>query len=478
MRTLSLRGRLTAWYTLVLVVVFALFAGEVLVEQQHIGLRRMDREIDATHAQLANMMREELRELDSPRLAAEESRNVIASADRAIAILAADGTVLVSELDSLGLAGIIAGESPATGLRTVQARAGAWRVDVRRETLQGVGLLLVVASPMSHLARDRRDVREAMAFGIPIALALAAGGGLWIASVGLRPITAMARRAANIPLTGQDDLGPPARDDEIGQLTRAFNDLVSRLQSALRTQRQFMADASHELRTPVSIVRTAGEVALSRGHRDETEYREALALTTAQSRRLGTLVDDMLVLARADAGGYPLRPVHLYLDDVVDECRRAVDVLAAEHRITVTAAGASDVPILADEELLRRLLVNVLQNAVQHSPPGGVVSVSLTSNGPHAFVRVTDSGPGIADEDQSRIFDRFVQLDPSRRAAGTGLGLAIAKWIADAHAGSLTIEASGPRGTTFCLTWPVALRPQPPARSRLEEDIPGYTLWR
>jgi signal transduction histidine kinase len=191
-----------------------------------------------------------------------------------------------------------------------------------------------MASPLSDVVDDQRKVREAVLLGIPIALLLAAGGGLWFASVGLRPITVMARRAASIPLTGEDDLGPPVRDDELGQLTRAFNALVARLRSALRTQRQFMADASHELRSPVSVIRTASDVALSREHRDEVEYREALAMTASQSRRLGALVDDMLVLARVDSGGYPLRPVDLFLDDVIDECRHAVSVLAAARRGT------------------------------------------------------------------------------------------------------------------------------------------------
>ena len=171
-----------------------------------------------------------------------------------------------------------------------------------------------------------------MALGIPIALLLAAAGGLWIASIGLRPVTAMARRAVAIPLTGEDDLGAPVRDDELGQLTRAFNGLVGRLRAALQTQRQFMADASHELRSPVSVIRTAADVALSRRSRDESEYREALTIAGAQSRRLGTLVEDMLVLARADAGGYPFRPIDFYLDDAIDECRRAVGLIAADRQ--------------------------------------------------------------------------------------------------------------------------------------------------
>jgi signal transduction histidine kinase len=121
----------------------------------------------------------------------------------------------------------------------------------------------------------------------------------------------------------------------------------------------------------------------------------------------------------------------------------------------VTSTGASDVPIRGDDELLRRLLVNLLQNAVQHTPAGGLVSVDVSVDAVQVFIRVNDSGHGIADEDRERIFDRFVQLDPSRRSEGAGLGLTIARWIADAHGGSVTVERSTHRGTTFCVVLPV-----------------------
>src|SRR5207245_1328157 len=131
----------------------------------------------------------------------------------------------------------------------------------------------------------------------------------------------------------------------------------------LRMQRQFTADASHELRTPVSVVRAAAEVTLGREHRDEAEYREALAIVGGQARRLGHLVEDLLVLARADAGGYPLRPVDLYLDEVVSECRRAVDVLAAERGVTIRAEQSPEIPFRGDEDLLRQLVLNLLRVA-------------------------------------------------------------------------------------------------------------------
>jgi signal transduction histidine kinase len=121
----------------------------------------------------------------------------------------------------------------------------------------------------------------------------------------------------------------------------------------------------------------------------------------------------------------------------------------------VQSSGASDVSIRGDEELLRRLMLNLLQNAVQHSSRDGVVSVDVSPNGSCVYVRVSDSGAGIPEADRSRIFDRFVQLDPSRRAEGTGLGLPIAKWIAEAHQGSLSLESTGPAGSTFCVVLPV-----------------------
>ena len=455
MRTLSLRARLTLWYTITLVLVLTLFGTDVLIEQKRLGIRRTDQELESVNATLANIFREELRELDTPDVAAREAKDAMRSLGDDVVILDASGRALATQLDRLTLADLMPVESMPS-VATIDVASGQWRVHSRRITIAGGTFTLIVARSLTDLAREQREVREAMFVVIPLALLLAGAGGWWLASLGLRPVTQMARRASSIPLSGLEDLGPAPRDDELGQLARAFNGLVARLRGALETQRQFMADASHELRTPVSIIRTAADVTLGRERRDEAEYRDALATTAAQARRLGRLVDDMLVLARADSGAYPLTPVTLYLDDVVEECRRAVGVLASARGVTVKTHGPSDVSIRGDEELLRRLILNLLQNAIQHSPSGGLVSVDVAPNASRVYVRVADTGTGIPESDRSRIFERFVQLDPSRRTEGTGLGLPIAKWIAEAHHGSLTVESTGPAGSTFCVVLPMA----------------------
>jgi len=409
---LPVRARLTLAYTLALLVVLSLFAANVLWQQGRIGLRRVDRELDALTATLANVIRGELAKQSDPAEAAEEARNVVTAPGRAVGIVDAHGDALAARWNGLDLP-VEATITTTRRVTTVDTPAGGWRVHATPQAFGDNSLTLVVASPLTDVRREQREAQEAMLIAIPIILLLATGGGVYLAWLSARPIA-----------------------------------------EALRVQRQFTADASHELRTPVSVVRATAEVTLSRAHRDESEYREALAIVGGQARRLGHLVESMLVLARADAGAYPLRPVDLYLDEVVAECRRAVDVLAAERGVTIRAGESPEIPFRGDEDLLRQLVLNVLQNAVQHAPAGGSVDIDLRRDSAAVTVRVSDTGPGIPEADRLRIFDRFVQLDPSRRGQGTGLGLPIARWIAEAHHGTLVLERSGPDGTTFCVSLP------------------------
>ncbi len=451
---LSLRARLTVWYSLVLASVLAAFAATVVWQQGRIGIRRVDRELSAIVATLDNVFRDEMSETNDPATAATEARTTMAVPARAVAILDGHGRVLAATWNGLDIRNERLVDRAAATPWTAQTPTGAWRIRVQSVSVGDRRFLLLAGVPFGDVLRERREALEAMWIGIPIMLVLASAGGLWLATVGLRPIATMAGRATELAPSGMEDLGESDRRDELGQLARAFNGLVARLRQALHTQRQFMADASHELRTPVSVIQSAAEVTLSREDRSPDEYREAVAIIGTEARRLGRLVDDMLVLARADAGGYPLRHERLYLNELVAECRRTVEVLARQRGISIRTAPGDDVPFTGDENLLRRMLLNLLNNAVVYTRPGGAVTVDLSPNGRLVYIRVSDEGEGIPEADRARIFDRFVQLDAARRGAGTGLGLPIARWIAEAHGGRLDLEDTRPSGSTFVVALP------------------------
>jgi two-component system OmpR family sensor kinase len=450
---LRLRTRITAWYSLVLAIILVVFALTITWQQGAIGLRRVDRELAAMTATLSTLLGDELSESDTPELAATEVVQTLAATGQTVAIEAASGHRLAAApgaplLESMNAAG------NSDRIWTTTSADNRWRVNVRRQPINGDEYVLIAAAPLADTNRERREAQEAMWLGMPVLLLLSAGGGLWLASVALRPISDMARRAGAIRASGAEDLGRSGRTDELGQLEAAFNGLLARLRASLQTQRQFMADASHELRTPISVIQSVADVTLDRPHRDEAEYRDALSMIGVQTGQATRLLDDMLMLARADAGGYPLRPVSLYLNELVLSCRDAIAGQAGEQQVALRASAASDLPFVGDEDLLRRMVLNLIQNAVQHTKPQGSVEVTLKETQESAVITVSDEGPGVPEADRDRIFARFVQLDPARRRSGAGLGLPISRWIAEAHHGRLELQASSPSGSTFAVTLP------------------------
>jgi heavy metal sensor kinase len=303
----------------------------------------------------------------------------------------------------------------------------------------------------------REQARTALALAVIVTLAIAVIPGSLLVRRSLAPIGEMTGRAAQIGAERLGDrlpIGNPR--DELGALAIVLNDLLDRLQRAFEQQRRFMAEAAHELRTPVAVVRAETELALS-GERSAGEYREALGVVGGESERLGRIVDDLLTFSRAEAGQQPLRLADTDLGEVAADAARALRALAARRGVEITADVADELPMMADSDLLRRLVTNLVENAVKHGRPGDRVRVNAIADGGQYRLRVRDTGPGIPAEARTRIFEPFFRGSQARAeggAAGAGLGLPIARWIAEAHGGHLELVESGPGGSVFEAAFP------------------------
>jgi signal transduction histidine kinase len=477
---LSIRARLTLWYCSIVVVV--LVAGGVVgaFVQLELAMLRLDDDMARTMATLEGVMRTEFGEGLSLEDSAQEASVEVVVPDRTMVLARTDGTIL--RVWGLPMA---QRDVPPLGRAafndTLSLAAGEARVLTHHVEYAGHSYVAAVIAPLASLRAQHAETMGATALGIVVGLGIAAVGGWFIGRQTLKPLTRMAREARTINEHNPTErLTPPPVNDELGDLAMSFNELLDRLASALNFQRQFMADASHELRTPVSVVRTATQVTLSQSGRTNEEYRESLAIIGEQATRLTRLVDAMFLLSRAEAHGIPLQREFLNLDDLLAESARAVRVLAEQRAVNVMTGGDEEVGLTGDDALLRQMVGNLLDNAIRHAAPGGHVTATLERSANRVTLRITNDGDGIPLEYQSRVFERFVRLGASE---GAGLGLPIARWIAGAHGGTLVLENSEPGRTTFAITLPLdkeyssepvdSLRSDPQSSPALGDRISG-----
>ncbi len=268
-----------------------------------------------------------------------------------------------------------------------------------------------------------------------------------------KPLEDMATAARQI--TRADDLSrrvPYAnRPDEIGDLARAFNQTLERLERLFRTQQRLLADVSHELRTPLTTIRGNLDLMRRMGETDP----ESLGAIQVEIERMTRLVGDLLLLARADSGGLPLERKLVELDNILFDVYRQVRML--EPPVEIELKAVDQIIVLGDADRLKQLFLNLVDNAVKYTSPGGKVTLSLSKEMEWAFFEVVDTGVGIPPENLPHIFDRFYRVDKSRARAqgGSGLGLSIAKWIAQAHGGAIRVRSQVGEGTTFTVTLPL-----------------------
>ncbi|MCX6380105.1 MAG: heavy metal sensor histidine kinase [Armatimonadetes bacterium] len=280
------------------------------------------------------------------------------------------------------------------------------------------------------------------------------GGGILVGRA-LKPVDDMTQAALTIESKRLDvRIVPPRSDNEISRLASALNEMIARLDKSFRQIERFSADASHELKTPLTAMRGEAEVALM-GEKTPHEYQETLRSVIEETERLSSIVTNLLLLARADANQVKLRQEEVSLDEIAMEAFEGVESLARRKHISLDIAEMDETPLLGDSLWLQQLAANLLQNAVNYTPEGGSVVLSVRREAVEgevfAVLSVEDTGHGIPEEHLPHIFDRFYRVDSgrSREQGGSGLGLNIVRWIAESHGGTIAVTSAVGQGSTF-----------------------------
>jgi heavy metal sensor kinase len=295
------------------------------------------------------------------------------------------------------------------------------------------------------------QLAHAYAVALPVAVLVAALGVWWITRKALQPLQDVAAAAEQIDAKALNQRLPQPRiQDEVGRLVQVLNHAFDRLERSFEQATRFSSDASHELKTPLTIMRGEIESAL-KAEVDNPRVESLLVGLLAETQRLCEIVEKLLLLSRADAGALTLTKDILDYSALCHELVEDAQILAGPKRITTKFEISSDVIVLADESYLRRVLLNLLDNAIKYNVEEGFLSISLAKSGAHAVFRIANTGPGIPEGHENRVFERFYRADPSRSSdtSGSGLGLSICREIVAAHGGKMWLEQPRSGWTDF-----------------------------
>ncbi len=460
----AIRVRLAFWYSVVLLCGLVLFGALVWVAMFQQTMTDVDNGL-STHAQgLEEYLRieeaedvstlaHELSEL-SGSLPANYSVEVVSPAHRSL-FSSGDASLLFQDAraHAFGTAA-----NPSDFRRKVEWRGNHYRLLAHPVSLVGGEYWIIIAAATDPALRAGRQLGLVMLGTIPTVVIIAAIGGFLLSARALAPVAAMTNAAR---LIGIEDLSRrlpvPNANDEVQQLATTWNDMLARLEIAVTRISQFTSDASHELRTPIAIIRSTAEIALRR-ERPESHYREALRQIETESERMTQLVSDLLFLARAGDHAVSAEMIELDLRRPIQEACEEIAPLASDRSIEMNLEHCPDsLPVIGHESSLRRMLLAVLENAVKYTPPGGKVTVSVERDANLIRLITRDTGCGIPESALPHIFERFYRADPSRNrgSGGHGLGLAIAQTIALQHYGSIEVESQAGAGSRFSITLPL-----------------------
>ncbi len=437
----SIGARLTLWYSLVLLAGLALFGAGIWLVVTHSLMATIDERLAAQAKGVATVLRTEYNPLKPDHLREELSEYAEATPEgRLIEVRGSRGELLIG-------GGLAAVALPSSHYRTLETEA----------TISGRRYRILVAAPLEETELTLRRLREVLLWAAPLVLLIGSLGGYWMSRRVLKPVDAITRAAQSIGIENLSQrLEVPSAGDELARLSETWNSMLDRLEAAVKRLSQFTADASHELRTPITLIRATAELTLRRERSPET-YREALRHIIDDSDRTTRLIEDLLLLARADAGTTALPLDRVELASLVRDVCEQGQILAQARQLEIsTEAPEQPVYVVANDPALRRLLLLLVDNAVRFTPPAGRITVSVGVELSGATVTVRDTGIGIPDTALPHVFERFYRVDESRNreAGGAGLGLSIAQWIAEQHHARLEAESVVGHGSAFRVRFP------------------------
>jgi len=455
LRRLPLRARLTLWYVLVLGVALGFFSLYLFFRLHRAVLEQVDAGLRAAAVQAFSIVDDEGPTVRFVRgEEPEATRHNLGQAGFAVRLLALDGTVL----EGFGSYRDVPLARPVTDYQTLEENDAEWRLYTQTVAAHGGATAgyLQVAQSLTLADAASEGLLVQIVAGLPLVLALAAAGGWFLAVRALRPIDRITRTAQAI---SANDLAQRIQytgpDDDVGRLARTFDQMLDRLQAAFERERRFTADASHELRTPLTAIKGQMDVALSRP-RSTAEYETAMRQLQPQVERLIRLTSDLLFITRLGLSPWRSPSTRVHLSDMLEAIIEQAQPLAEQHGLTLAAAISPGLSTMGDPDQLIRLFMNLLDNAIKYTPPGGQVTVRAAQTPTEARISVADTGPGIPAEHLPHLFERFyrVEADRSRQAGGAGLGLAIASEIVRVHRGTLDVQSRPGVGTTVTVCLP------------------------
>lgn len=462
MRFSSIRFRLAAWYFVCFAVILALFAAGAWMAMRSSVREAVDHDLAQRIRDVRQFTEQELDQGQAELLEELQEHSLLGLGGGLLQLSDGEGRVLFrsGRLKNTAIDLV----KPAPGDMNVRyafrlAAGAPVRVASQMVEVKGRRFLIQVAEPLHEFEESIERFEAGLLVLAPFFLLLASAGGFWMSSRALAPVDRITKDARAISVTNLSArLETPPGNDELQRLAQTLNEMLDRIEAEVKRIVQFTADASHELRAPLTLIHTAAEFSLRR-ERTREELVDAMRKIVRESERTSRLVDDLLLLARADSNTHELRLAPTDISSTGRDAAELAVTLAQAKNIRVSADIPSDpLMVTGNEQLLEQLWLILLDNAVKYTPEGGQIRFSMQAVNSHLETTVTDTGIGIAPADLLHVYDRFWRADKvrSRDAGGAGLGLSIARWIVESHHGEIEIDSEPGRGSQVIVRFPLA----------------------